>query len=230
MILIRSQELDAAAAAAVAPWREKTVAMERFRTERQNAEEDANNLVNKYRSSLTQVDSKNRACLAYISEGNDRKLRENEAQMEDLRREIEATSAARAAIDKQVVTLNDDISRATGTRKNIKSNIDHRRETSQIEAVDEELANIDIEAAAQARREFNSKYAELSQEETDAQGKWQLASGELVQMTENRKKAEHLLKTEYRDIEKVYIDQLIKTKMGEHANADLDKYGKALDK
>lgn len=204
--------------------------MERFRADRQSALDDANVQVDNYRSSATQLESKNRACQAYISEGNDRKLRENEAQIDDLRREIEATSATRAAIDKQVTALNDDISRASGTRKNIKSNIDYRGEMAKIEEVDKELASIDIEGAAQARRDFNKKYAELSQEETDAQGKWQLASGVLLQMTENRKKAEHLLKTEYRDIEKVYIDQLIKTKMGEHANADLDKYGKALDK
>ncbi|EKC98002.1 hypothetical protein A1Q2_07799 [Trichosporon asahii var. asahii CBS 8904] len=223
------KELDAAAAAAIAPWREKTEAMERFRADRQSALDDANVQVDNYRSSATQLESKNRACQAYISEGNDRKLRENEAQIDDLRREIEATSATRAAIDKQVTALNDDISRASGTRKNIKSNIDYRGEMAKIEEVDKELASIDIEGAAQARRDFNKKYAELSQEETDAQGKWQLASGVLLQMTENRKKAEHLLKTEYRDIEKVYIDQLIKTKMGEHANADLDKYGKALD-
>ncbi|EJT49074.1 hypothetical protein A1Q1_01723 [Trichosporon asahii var. asahii CBS 2479] len=223
------KELDAAAAAALAPWREKTEAMERFRAERQSALDDANVQVDSYRSSATQLESKNRACQTYISEGNDRKLRENEAQIDDLRREIEATSATRAAIDKQVTALNDDISRASGTRKNIKSNIDYRGEMAKIEEVDKELASIDIEGAAQARRDFNKKYAELSQEETDAQGKWQLASGVLLQMTENRKKAEHLLKTEYRDIEKVYIDQLIKTKMGEHANADLDKYGKALD-
>lgn len=204
--------------------------MDRFRAERQSSEDDANIQIGIYQSSLSEVESKNRACQAYISEGNDRKLRENEAQMEDIRREIDASSQARAGIEKQVNALNDDISRATGTRKNIKSNIDYREETAKIDKVDEELANIDLEAAAQARREFNSKHVARAEEETKVQGKWQMASGVLLQMTENRKKAEHLLKTEYRDIEKVYIEQLIKTKMGEHANADLDKYGKALDK
>lgn len=204
--------------------------MERFRAERQNAEEDANMQIGIYQSSLSQVESKNRACQNYIAEGNDRKLRENEALMDDIRREIEESSRARAGIDKQVSALNDDISRANGTRKNIKSNIDYREETAKIEKVDEELASIDLEAAAQARREFNSKHVKRADDETKVQNKWQLASGVLLQMTENRKKAEHLLKTEYRDIDRVYLDQLIKTKMGEHANADLDKYGKALDK
>lgn len=204
--------------------------MERFRAERQNAEEDANMQIGIYQSSLSQVESKNRACQNYIAEGNDRKLRENEALMDDIRREIEESSRARTGIDKQVSALNDDISRANGTRKNIKSNIDYREETAKIEKVDEELASIDLEAAAQARREFNSKHVKRADDETKVQNKWQLASGVLLQMTENRKKAEHLLKTEYRDIDRVYLDQLIKTKMGEHANADLDKYGKALDK
>lgn len=228
--MLTFQELDAAVAAAVAPCREKEEAVDRFRTERQSAEEDALTQVDTYRASLSKVESKNRECQKYIAEGNDRKMRENEAQMDDLRREIEATSRTRAAIDKQLSALNDDISRAQGTRKNIKSNIDYRGETAKIEKIDEELASIDVEGAAQARKEFNNEHAARSQEETDAQGRWQLAAGVLLQMTENRKKSEYLLKTEYRDIDKVYIDQLIKTKMGEHANADLDKYGKALDK
>lgn len=204
--------------------------MERFRAERQSAEDEANIQVGIHQSSMSGIESKNRACQSYIAEGNDRKLRENEAQMDDIRREIEATSQTRAAIERQVSALSDDISRANGTRKNIKSNIDYREETAKIEKVEEELASIDLEAAAQARREFNSKHRAREDEETSVQNQWQMASGVLLQMTENRKKAEHTLKTEYRDIDKEFRSQLIKTKMGEHANNDLDKYGKALDK
>jgi DNA repair protein RAD50 len=49
-------------------------------------------------------------------------------------------------------------------------------------------------------------------------------------MEENRKYKEKTLKTEYKDVEKQFREQLIKTKTSEVANNDLEKYGKALDK
>lgn len=51
-----------------------------------------------------------------------------------------------------------------------------------------------------------------------------------MQMTEERKRMDKTLKADYKDIEKVFREQLIKTKTSEVANTDLEKYGKALDK
>lgn len=49
-------------------------------------------------------------------------------------------------------------------------------------------------------------------------------------MTEHRKGMEKTLKDEYKNVDKLFKEQLIKTKVSEFANNDLEKYGKALDK
>lgn len=51
-----------------------------------------------------------------------------------------------------------------------------------------------------------------------------------MQMAEERKRLEKTLKQDYKDIDKLYSQQLVKTKTSELANNDLEKYGKALDK
>lgn len=63
-----------------------------------------------------------------------------------------------------------------------------------------------------------------------------------MQLKEQRKSSEKTLKDEYKNIDKTFKEQLIKTKVGcvewvwltrqtsEVANNDLEKYGKALDK
>lgn len=69
-----------------------------------------------------------------------------------------------------------------------------------------------------------------------------------MQMTENRKRNEAILKSDYANTDKLFKEQLIKTKVSsrlasfcclsaadnlkisEFANNDLEKYGKALDK
>ena len=42
---------------------------------------------------------------------------------------------------------------------------------------------------------------------------WQLASGQLIEMREGRKKTERTLKDDYQNIDKQFKDQLIKTKV-----------------
>lgn len=51
-----------------------------------------------------------------------------------------------------------------------------------------------------------------------------------MQMTEERKRLEKTLKSDYKNSDKQYREQLVKTKTSDMANHDLEKYGKALDK
>lgn len=51
-----------------------------------------------------------------------------------------------------------------------------------------------------------------------------------MQMAEERKRLEKTLKSDYKNVDKLFREQLIKTKTSEVANQDLEKYGKALDK
>lgn len=46
-----------------------------------------------------------------------------------------------------------------------------------------------------------------------ADRQWQVASGVLLQMSEDRKTKERTLKVEYKDIDKQFREQLIKTKV-----------------
>ncbi|ORY30598.1 hypothetical protein BCR39DRAFT_529095 [Naematelia encephala] len=223
------KDLDSSAHAAEVPWREKNDALNRMRAERQNSENEASLNVGLYQSSLNELESKHRACQSYVTEGNDRKILENEAQMDDLKREISAAMDARAAIDTTISSLQDELGRAESLKTNISANLRYRNEEKEIEKVQVELDGLDVESAARARREFNTRYKAKLEDETNVQNHWQLASGQLMQMVEGRKKTENTLKTDYKNIDKLFKDQLIKTKVSEFANNDLEKYGKALD-
>lgn len=127
--------------------------------------------VGTYHSSLHELEAKHRSCQSYVTEGNDRKLRENETHLEDMRREIQATVDSRTAIDKTVTALQEDVSRAHVTRRNIKNNLDYREEQRAIQKVEEQMAEIDLEAAAKDRRDFNLVYKAKLAEETDVQNR-----------------------------------------------------------
>lgn len=168
---LTGQELDAKAQAAVAPWKEKKTAQDRYRAERQNAENDAMMQVNEYQSSFNDLENTDRLCKRYVAEGNDRKIRENEAHMEQLRGEIVATREAQGRIEKVISKLTDDISSANATRRNIKANIDYRVESQHIDAILKELADLPVKESAERRKEFNKTYQDSLDQQTSVQNR-----------------------------------------------------------
>ncbi|OCF56822.1 DNA repair protein RAD50 [Kwoniella mangroviensis CBS 10435] len=223
------KDLDAAAQNAEAPWRQKNEALNRYRAERQNSENDASLQVGLYQSSMSEVEGKHRACQAYIAEGNDRQIREVEASLSDIKREISVAQDARTTIESTIASLSSELSKAESLKGNISNNLKYRDDGKRVAEVQKELDGLDLESAAKSRKEFSEKYRDMMDEEEEVGGKVHLYSGQLLAMTENRKKTEKTLKSDYKDIDKQFKDQLIKTKVSEHANNDLEKYGKALD-
>lgn len=108
---------------------------------------------------------------SYISEGNDRKIRDNEAQIDDLKREISSANEARVNIDATIQTLQSEEATAGNLKTNIASNLNYREQLRAISKVQEELDGIDVEAAAKARREFETKYAAKVEEENTVHSK-----------------------------------------------------------
>ncbi|RXK35035.1 hypothetical protein M231_07713 [Tremella mesenterica] len=223
------KELDTAAQAADAPWREMNDTLSRHRVERQNAENDAGLNVGMYQSSLHELEGKHRACVTYVAEGNDRRMRENEAQIDEIKRDLISASETRSSLETQISKVQDELSRQGAVKSNINANITYREQAREIDKVQEDLEAIDLEQMAKSRREFNTKYSAKLEEETKVQNSWQRAQGLLVGINQNREKLEKTLEEDYKNVDRLFRDQLIKTKVSETANNDLEKYGKALD-
>ena len=101
----------------------------------------------------------------YLSEGNDRKIRENEAAAEDIRSQISSANDARATVDAVIATIQDELGRSESYRSNINFNILDRGEIKQIKELQDKIAEIDLDSMAKARKEFNIKYKDKMEEE-----------------------------------------------------------------
>lgn len=156
----------------------------RHRAERANAESEAGLQVGMYQSSLSEIEGKHKACQAsvacrittltqltvrYIADGNDRKIRENESQLEDLKREMVAATEARAVIEKELQATLTELAKAESLKSNIIQNIRYRKGEKDIAKVQEQIDEIDIESAAKSRKDFNTKYSKTLEEETEKQ-------------------------------------------------------------
>ena len=132
-------------------------------------------------------------------------------------------------IDQAIKKLDTEENQASNLRSQISANLGYRQELREIQRVQKELDEIDLEAAAKARREFNSKYKAMLEDENEKQGKvssglhqwksadpqWNMTSGELMQMKKNTQALQTTLKADYENIDAKYKEQLIKTKVGD---------------
>jgi DNA repair protein RAD50 len=114
----------------------------------------------------------------YLSEGNDRKIRENESSAEEIKSQISSANDARATVEAQIAIIQDELGRSESYRSNINFNILDRGEIKQIKELQDKIAEIDLDSMAKARKEFNIKYKDKMEEEKAVADEVSLSLGE----------------------------------------------------
>ncbi|KAG2155166.1 P-loop containing nucleoside triphosphate hydrolase protein [Suillus bovinus] len=149
------------------------------------------------------------------------RIEQFEQDIKDLVTNIENARDAIAKIDRE-------ISESGSLMANLHGNIRIRKLARDIAATQAEIDSCDMEGAAKAKRNFEDRYQVEKQRETEMQSKYAHIGGEISSHQEQLKMTERDLR-DFKDINKRYTDQLVKVKMSDMANNDLEKYAKALD-
>ncbi|KAK2465331.1 hypothetical protein APHAL10511_002685 [Amanita phalloides] len=187
----------------------------------QNASQELNIVVDK----LGQV---NKNIERYIKERRARELdtcsemiEQTDATIQDLSEKIEAVRKTMADIDKE-------ISESGSTIANLRENLRVRRIEKEIQRTRDEIATYDMEEAAKAKRNFEGRWDIVKKKEDELKAAYSKIDGELGSLKSQLQSLESDFK-EFKDVNKKYTDQLIRVKMSDMANNDLEKYAKALD-
>ncbi|KAI0702294.1 hypothetical protein BC835DRAFT_1404375 [Cytidiella melzeri] len=149
------------------------------------------------------------------------KIEELDSEIMELNGKVEETRVEISGIDRE-------ISEGGAFVGNLRENMRVRKLIKDIAATQAEIATYDLDEAAKAKRIFDEKYAVEKQKETDLHAECSHVDGELSSLRVQLKTIEADFK-EFKDISKRYRDQLIKVKLSDMANNDLEKYAKALD-
>ncbi|KAJ9101852.1 hypothetical protein QFC21_003192 [Naganishia friedmannii] len=165
----------------------------------------------------------------YEDANGDQLLGDCEKLVRELDRQVAQLDSDIADLQQEIATLRDDLSNSDQRAQNIDNNISYREAEHQIEQLKEEIDQIDLEEAARAKQQFDTKYQRAERERTETYAKLQQTVGEISQMKEQARRMQKQLDTDYKNIHGEYIDCLVKWKTGDMANRDLEKYGKALD-
>ncbi|KAJ7134632.1 P-loop containing nucleoside triphosphate hydrolase protein [Mycena epipterygia] len=179
-------------------------------------------------TSVDRLSQANKGVETYVRNRRDQKRQECadrseevEAEILELERNLESARLVQKGIDKE-------INESGSSMSTLRENIRVRKLVQEIKDIQTSIDSEDIEGAGKARRNFEEKYGISKDEETKLQTSYAHLAGELSSSRSQLKSLESDLK-DFKDINKKYTDQLIKVKMSDMANSDLEKYGKALD-
>ncbi|KAG8214897.1 hypothetical protein J3R82DRAFT_10069 [Butyriboletus roseoflavus] len=224
----RSKELDGKLAEAQAP-------IERLEQEHQQVQAELNaRLADAQRSSqemnmsVDKLDNINKVIDRYVREKRAQMLVECAGKIERYEGEITELGIKIESVRETVAGIDREINESGSLMSRLRDNIRMRRLVKDIEATQADIDSYDMEAAAKAKRNFEDRYQAEKQRETEMQSKYAHIGGEISSHSETLKQVEKDLR-EYKDINKRYTDQLVKVKMSDMANNDLEKYAKALD-
>lgn len=189
---------------------------------------EAQRSVQELNTNVDKLDNLNKIVERYIREKRAHllvecadKIEQFEQDIKDLVTNIENARDAIAKIDRE-------ISESGSLMANLHGNIRIRKLSRDIAATQAEIDSCDMEGAAKAKRNFEDRYQVEKQRETEMQSKYAHIGGEISSHQEQLKMTEKDLR-DFKDINKRYTDQLVKVKMSDMANNDLEKYAKALD-
>ncbi|KAI0670775.1 hypothetical protein C8Q78DRAFT_1078750 [Trametes maxima] len=224
----RLKELDAKIAEAQAP-------IEKLEREFKELERDMNAKIaqaqkasQELNMNADKLESMNKVIERYVRDKRSRRLKENTEQIEQQEERVQELALKLESVRATVSEIDREINEAGVTMANLRENIRVRRLMRELAATQAELDAIDMEEAAKAKRIWTEKWNVEKQKETDLQTKYSHIGGELSSFKSQLKTLENDA-LDYKNVHKKYRDQLIKVKVSDMANNDLEKYAKALD-
>ncbi|CAK5284189.1 unnamed protein product [Mycena citricolor] len=177
---------------------------------------------------VDQLNGINKNIELYVRNKRDQRRQECIEKSEEVATEIRELETNLEAARETVKGIEKEINARGSAMATVRENLRVRRLIKEIKTIQENIDKEDIAAAAKAKRNFTEKFAIYKDKENRLQTEYAHMAGELSS-SRNQLKQQELDLKEFKDVNKNYKDQLIKVKMSDMANNDLEKYAKALD-
>ncbi|KAG8910829.1 DNA repair protein rad50, partial [Tulasnella sp. 408] len=194
---------------------------ERRLSEKLSAVEEQFGVLN---ASVLELDNIQSRIEKFTSENRAQRLQNCIQQAADLETQINGVIAELEAKREKMAAAQTEIDQGGARLSNLRDNLRLRRLRNRIEETETELAALPMEEAANSKRTFDIKWGAMKKRESDIKEKGEVSTMQ-AQIDGHNKD----LASDFKNIKKRYMDQLIKVKMSDMANNDLEKYAKALD-
>ncbi|GAA5827048.1 hypothetical protein JCM3770_002453 [Rhodotorula araucariae] len=225
----QSKDLDKKLTDAVAPIRQKENELSTIRNDFTRDEAAASRQLQTYNKSMEQLDSNSREIKSYENRGGDTDLVKCERDLAQHDTVITDAKQRIAQLQAQISQIDQTLADSKAVLRNFQDNLRLRTERRSLEAIDQQIEELDEDAARKAYRKFESDYNEQRRKQADLQAEQARLGGEIQTLGNDEKEKKEELETEYKGIDDKYRKELINLKTAEMSNQDLEKLQKALD-
>ncbi|KAJ3171873.1 DNA repair protein rad50 [Geranomyces variabilis] len=209
--------------------REKEVELERVRDENSRVEAGHNVVIQDLESSSALLKAVNKDISSYIDGGGDSRLEQRIAA-------LKAGEQQKAETQKELEALVEDAQSTRNlrasigeTRRQVADTIRLRSHQREFEELQKEIATLQEEIAGKDRASITDQHDRLTQRHNKLSDERSGLKGELRQLQVKIAEYQSVLTSDYRNVDHDYLTQLKNLRMQEMANADIEKYAKALD-
>ncbi|XP_068694801.1 DNA repair protein RAD50.L-like isoform X2 [Montipora foliosa] len=211
---------------------ELPVQQQDVKRQKEAVDEENRKLLEKITTSGDKVREKNAEIRRYMNQGCDTALKENEARLRELASRTEKLRSEKEAVSTEIDKLKEDIAKQQIRARELEDNI-------QLKSIQEETQNIDkrIADVKEELKKFGehqdlvSERQELQTQSDDLRKDIAHYEGRLRGYEDDARRCQRELRSDlYKNAEKRHREQFIAIKTTEMANADLEKYYKALDR
>ncbi|KDQ20852.1 hypothetical protein BOTBODRAFT_124714 [Botryobasidium botryosum FD-172 SS1] len=225
----QSKELDVKIEASSEPIQHMENQRKEYSSSLNNRITQAQSLAQELNRHVDQFASIGRTIDQYIRERRERKLEILAARVTELEGEIDGLTSTIDAGHEVVRKIDKEINEGGATLSRYRDTLRLRKLRREIQAIQVEIDSYDIAETARARENFNKEYKAMTDKLDAVKTQHARLSGQLVTENSQRETYERDLARDFKDINKRHTDQLVRVKMSDMANNDLEKYAKALD-
>ncbi|KAF8195567.1 AAA domain-containing protein [Pholiota molesta] len=225
---IRQKDIDRKISEAQAPIDSLQEAYQRVQRDLSLKISEAQRLYEELNKYTDRLNDMNKNVERYVKEKKSRALQECTSRLEGCDMQISEIQTRMEASREAISSISREINESGATISNLRDNIIVQKLTRDIATMQAEIDSYDMEGAAKARRNYEDKYEPAKRREDKLSEVYHQLTGELGSLKVQLKSLETDLK-EFKDVYKNYTEQLIRVKVSDMANSDLEKYAKALD-
>ncbi|KAK0535217.1 DNA repair protein rad50 [Tilletia horrida] len=165
----------------------------------------------------------------WLQSGGDDQLKTCDRVMKELTDDLERLDTDTAAIQEEKGILDADLHQARVTERNLDDNLRYRALERQLADIKSKINEDELRKLFDAFKLYGNKYKTGKDRENEVNGDIQHLRGVIQGLGDQISDLAKDLKTHYNNIDKRFTEQLVKFKVNELANFDLEKTAKAVD-
>ncbi|CAH1258811.1 RAD50 [Branchiostoma lanceolatum] len=198
---------------------------------KEQAVERAKNKVDQEKSRKNEVAGLDAEIDRYIEQGRDKLLQETEEKLQVLENKVKKAEDEKEKMDTRMQSLRKEVANQKARERELQDNLQLRKREEEVNKIageisdlEEELGGLDARSIEQEKRKLVEKQDQLLKEKYVAEGRMRGLEEEI------RRYRKELQSDQFKDADVKYRDMMIVLRTTELANADLEKYYKALDR